>query len=42
MGTDEYFDLAVRLAARNEQQLLAQEGDILILFDGKQILVQSK
>lgn len=38
-NSDAYFDLAIRLAAKNQQHLLAQEGNLLLWVDGQRILV---
>lgn len=40
-GTKEYFDLAERLASKGRQGILALGGDILIVVDGRLILVRS-
>jgi Ca-activated chloride channel family protein len=40
-GSPEYLTLAQELAATNEQTLLAQDGDILLLFKGKRLLIKS-
>jgi Ca-activated chloride channel family protein len=39
-GTEEYFDLAQRLAAQGRQGSLALGGDILLVVDGRMILVR--
>ncbi len=39
-GTEEYFDLVERLAAQGRQGSLALGGDILIMVDGRPILVR--
>lgn len=39
-GTDAYFKLADALAAEGRQNLLAQEGEILVLCQGERVLVK--
>ncbi|MEN6427635.1 MAG: VIT and VWA domain-containing protein [Phycisphaerales bacterium] len=40
-GSEEYFDLAHRLAAQNRQGSIALTGDILLMVDGEPVLVKS-
>jgi Ca-activated chloride channel family protein len=40
VGSDAYFELAEQLARSNEQQLLAQDGDVLLLVDSRRVLIR--
>ncbi len=40
-GTDEFFELALKLARDNRQAGIALRGDILLIVDGKTILVKN-
>lgn len=40
-GSEEYFDLAQRLARQNRQGSIALTGDILLMVDGEPVLIKS-
>ena len=40
-GSDEYIELAQRLARENRQGSIALSGDVLLLVDGEPVLIQS-